>query len=478
MLKLIASSRARHILKTIRQFHLLEKLLVPYAPKAKWLNLFNFSRKHKQLNRGEALAQCLEQLGPIFIKFGQSLSTRPDIFPADIVEALSRLRDNVAPFPAEQAIAVIEKSMGKPLNKIFKTFDSTPIASASVAQVHGAELPDGKQVVVKIIRPGIEGVIKQDIALLREFAKRVDKKFKKAKRLRLPELIDEFEYTITRELDLRTEASNASLLKRNFEDSNIMHVPTMHWDYCHRNMLVSERIHGVPIDNFETLKKHNVNMKKLASDGVTIFFTQVFRDRFFHADMHAGNIFVNIDDPENPVYCAVDFGIMGTISEDDQYYLAKNLLAFFKGDYETMARLHVQSGWVPEDTNVEHLTAAIRTVCEPIFQKPLEEISFGNLLLQLFDIAGQFEMRVQTQLMLLQKTLLHIEGLGRQIDGNIDLWQTALPVLEEWARNRYSICRLSKKFFKHFPENLQMLVENPELFIEAVKPLKRAWEKA
>jgi len=478
MLKLIFSAHARHIFKTIRQFHILEKLLVPYAPKAKWLSLFNFSRKHKQLKRGEALAQCLEQLGPVFIKFGQSLSTRPDIFPADIVVALSRLRDNVKPFPAKEAIAIIEKSMGKPLNKLFKTFDTIPLASASVAQVHCAELPDGEDVVVKIIRPGIDKLIQKDIALLRQFANKVDKRFKKAKRLRLPELIDEFEFTINHELDLRYEASNASLLKRNFKDSDIMHVPTMYWDYCHRNMLVSERIHGVPIDDFDTLNKHHVNMKKLAEDGVKIFFTQVFRDRFFHADMHAGNIFVNIDNPEKPVYCAVDFGIMGTISEDDQYYLAKNLLAFFKGDYETMARLHIQAGWVPEDTNLEHLTSAIRTVCEPIYQKPLEDISFGKLLLQLFEVAGQFEMRMQTQLMLLQKTLLNVEGLGRQIDGNIDLWKTALPILEDWAKSRYSFCRLTKKAIKHFPESMQILLENPELLIETLKPLKRAWDKA
>jgi ubiquinone biosynthesis protein len=477
MLRLIFSSRARHIFKTVRQFHLAKKLLTPYVPKTKWLGLFNFSTKYKKLERGEALAQCLEQLGPIFIKFGQSLSTRPDIFPADIVEALSRLRDNVSPFPTETAIAVIEQSMGKPLKKIFKSFDSTPLASASVAQVHCAELPGGEEVVVKIIRPGIHELIKKDITLLRDFAQRIDKKFKKAKRLRLPELVDEFEYTLSRELDLRYEASNASLLKRNFKDSDIMYVPTMHWDYCHKNILVSERIHGVPIDDFETLKKHDVDMKKLAEDGVTIFFTQVFRDRFFHADMHPGNIFVNIDDPKKPVYCAVDFGIMGTISEDDQYYLAKNLLAFFKADYETMARLHIQAGWVPANTHLEHLTSAIRVVCEPIFQKPLEDISFGTLLLQLFEVAGQFEMRMQTQLMLLQKTLLHVEGLGRQIDGRIDLWETALPVLEEWARNRYSLCRLTKKAAKHFPENLQMLVENPELLIELVKPLKRAWHK-
>jgi ubiquinone biosynthesis protein len=477
MLKIIFSSRARQIFKITRQYHLSQKLLAPYVSWAKWFNLFNFSRKHKHLERGQALALSLEQLGPIFIKFGQSLSTRPDLFPADIVKALSRLRDQVSPFPTSEAIKSIEQSMGKPISLIFASFEEKPLASASVAQVHGATLLTGENVIVKIIRPGIDLVIKKDIALLRELTARIDKKFKNAKRLRLPELVNEFEHTLSLELNCRSEAANACLLKRNFKDSTIMYVPTMYWDYCHKNMLVSERIYGVTIDDFETLKKRNVNMKKLAQDGVKIFFTQVFRDRFFHADMHAGNIFVNVDDPENPVYCAVDFGIMGSITEDDQYYLAKNLLAFFRGDYETMARLHIQSGWVPNDTNLSHLTCAIRVVCEPIFQKPLKDISFGKLLLQLFEIAGKFEMRMQTQLMLLQKTLLQIEGLGRQIDDTIDLWETALPVLKEWARNRYSIYRLTKKAIKGFPENFQMLVENPELLIEIIKPLKRAWNR-
>ena len=475
MLKIIFSSRARQIFKIIRRYHLSQKLLTPYSSKAKWLNLFNFSTKHKHLERGPALALALEQLGPLFIKFGQSLSTRPDIFPADIVQSLSRLRDQVLPFSTSEAIKSVEQSMGKSIGDVFKTFDTKPLASASVAQVHCATLLTGEEIIVKIIRPGIDLIIKNDIALLRDLAKRIDKKFKNAKRLRLPELVNEFEHTLSLELDLRSEAANACLLKRNFKDSTIMYVPKMYWDYCHKNMLVSERIHGVAIDDFEMLKKKNVNMKKLAQDGVKIFFTQVFRDRFFHADMHAGNIFVNTNDPENPVYCAVDFGIMGSISEDDQYYLAKNLLAFFKGDYETMARLHIQSGWVPAQTNLSHLTCAIRVVCEPIFQKPLKDISFGKLLLQLFEIAGQFEMRMQTQLMLLQKTLLQIEGLGRQIDDTIDLWETALPVLKEWAKERYSICRLTKKALKGFPESFQMLVENPELLIEVIKPLKRAW---
>ena len=478
MIELIKSKRARSIFKKIRQYHLLPHFLSEHTKLAALANSFNFSRKHKALNRGEALAQCLEELGPIFIKFGQSLSTRPDIFPADIVMALSRLRDQVKPFSSEEAIGIIEKTMGKPINKVFQKFDATPLASASVAQVHCATLFNGDEVVVKLIRPGIDKLIKQDIHLLKKLAKRIDKKFKKAKRLRLPKLVDEFEYTITRELDLRHEASNASLLKRNFKDSTIMYVPKMYWDYCHKPMLVSEKINGIAIDDFDALKKHNVNMQKLAQDGVKIFFTQVFRDRFFHADMHAGNIFVNIDDPQNPVYCAVDFGIMGTLSEDDQYYLAKNLLAFFKGDYEEMARLHIQSGWVPEDTRLEHLESAIRTVCEPIYQKPLKDISFGKLLMQLFEVASQFNMRMQPQLMLLQKTLLHIEGLGRQIDGNIDLWKTALPVLEDWAKERYSLLRLGKKVIKSIPENSQMLIENPELFIELIKPLKRVWEKS
>ncbi len=459
------------------QYHLSQKLLLPHVSWVRWINWFNFSRKYKQLDRGEALAQCLEQLGPIFIKLGQSISTRPDIFPADMVQSLSRLRNNVLPFSTQEAIAVIEKATKKSLQALFSSFDAAPLASASVAQVYGAQLHSGEEVVVKVIRPGIDELIKQDIALLRLLAKRIDKKFKNLKRLRLPEFIDEFERTLTLELDLRYEASNACLLKRNFKDSAMMYVPTMYWDYCYKNVLVSERIRGVPIDDIETLRKHHVNMKKLAQDGVKIFFTQVFRDRFFHADMHPGNVFVNIDDPENPVYCAVDFGIMGSISEEDQYYLAKNLLAFFKGDYETMARLHIQSEWVPKDTHISDLTCAIRVVCEPLFQKPLKDISFANIVMQLFEVAARFEMRTQTQLMLLQKTLFQIEGLGRQIDGDIDLWESALPVLQEWARDRYSLSRLTKKIFQHFPENLQTWVESPELLIKMMRRFKHIWDQ-
>jgi ubiquinone biosynthesis protein len=286
-------------------------------------------------------------------------------------------------------------------------------------------------------------------------------------------MVREFENTINKELDLRYEASNASLLKRNFKDCTFMRVPAVYWDYSDRDVMVSERIMGIPIDDIATLRDKGVDLNKLSRHGVEIFFTQVFRDRFFHADMHPGNVFVDISDPKNPIYCAVDFGIMGTLSEEDQYYLAKNLLAFFKGDYATMARMHIQSGWVPKDTREDQLEAAIRTVCEPIFQKPLEDISFAKLLLQLFEVSAQFHMVGQPQLMLLQKTLLHVEGLGRQLDASIDLWDTAMPVLEKWARERYSLCRLGKKALKQFPEKLQMLLENPELLIDTLKEFRR-----
>lgn len=392
--------------------------------------------------RGERIRLSLEALGPIFIKFGQILSTRRDLLPDDISDELSRLQDDVPPFPAEDAIAIIESSLGGSLDKkvdtLFARFDREPLASASVAQVHTARLHTGEEVVVKVIRPGIDRVIRKDIGLMYFFARLLIALSKDARRLRPVEVVADYERTIFDELDLLREAANCSQLRRNFLASPLLYVPQVHWDYCRTKVMVMERIYGVPVSDIATLKAKNVDMKKLAERGVEIFFTQVFRDRFFHADMHPGNIFIDASNPLEPRYIGIDFGIVGTLEPEDQHYLASNLLAFFRRDYRKVAQLHVDSGWVPRDTPVGELEAAIRTVCEPIFEKPLKDISFGQLLVRLFQVARRFNMEVQPQLVLLEKTLLNVEGLGRQLYPDLDLWSTAQPFLEKWMKNQVS----------------------------------------
>jgi ubiquinone biosynthesis protein len=448
-------------------------LFAEHSAYVRLLKIFNpWSWKKNKYSRGEALCKSFEDLGPIFVKFGQVLSTRRDLFPEDIVNALSKLQDNVAPFDEKKAIALLEKAYKSPINKTFKRFTAKPLASASVAQVHAATLYDGSDVVVKIIRPGIDKTIAKDIALLYSAAKMAERFWKHGKRLHPVDLVKEFEQTIYDELDLLREAANASLLRRNFLDSNIMYVPSIHWDYCKNNIMVMERIYGTPISDLALLREKKVNMKKLAEYGVEIFFTQVFRDSFFHADMHPGNLFVNIEDPNNPTYCGVDFGIMGTLAPEDQYYLAENVMAFFDRDYRRVAQLHVESGWVPKTTRIDQFESAIRTVCEPIFQKPLNEISFGQLLLRLFQTAERFHMEIQPQLMLLQKTLLNIEGLGRDLYPELDLWATAKPILESWMRERYSIKRLGKKFIREFPRHIQMVLDTPDLVFDLLSKLR------
>lgn len=378
--------------------------------------------------RGERLRLALEALGPIFVKFGQVLSTRRDLLPIDLADELAKLQDQVPPFPAEQAIAQIETSLRRPLNALYARFDPQPVASASIAQVHYAELHTGQRVAVKVLRPGILAVIESDLALLHVMATWVERLFADGKRLRPREVVAEFDKYLHDELDLMYEAGNASELRRNFIDSDMLIVPEVYYDFSAREVLTLEWMEGIPVGRIDALLAAGMDLKKLSRFGVEVFFTQVFRDGFFHADMHPGNILVA---PDNR-YIALDFGIVGTLSDSDKQYLAINFLAFFNRDYLRVANAHIESGWVPEKTNPQALAAAFRTVCEPFFNKPLSEISFGLVLMRLFEVSRRFDVQIQPQLVLLQKTLLNIEGLGRQLDPELDLWQTAKPFLERW----------------------------------------------
>jgi len=421
--------------------------------------------------RGQRIREALEELGPIFIKFGQMLSTRKDLLPEDVAEELTALQDKVPPFEGAKAQKLIEKAYGISVDECFDEFDVNPLASASIAQVHTAKLKNGKEIVVKVLRPKIMPVIKRDIALLYIIAKLAERYSSDARRLRAIEIVEEYEKTILDELDLMREAANASQLRRNFETSTQLYIPEIYWDYTRRNVMAMERIYGEPMANIEKMKAAGVNMKRLSEMGVEIFFTQVFTHNFFHADMHPGNVFVDISNLENPEYIAVDFGIVGTLSPEDQRYLAENFLAFFKRDYNRVAQLHVDSGWVPAGTRVDEFESAIRSVCEPIFEKPLKDISFGQLLLRLFQTARRFNMEVQPQLVLLQKTLLNIEGLGRQIYPELDLWQTAKPFLEKWMNEQVGTKALLKGFKKNLPYIAEKLPDMPELVFSAIKKI-------
>ena len=381
---------------------------------------------------GERIRLALVELGPIFVKFGQAVSTRRDLLPRDVADELAKLQDRVPPFPAEEAVAILSATYGKPVDEVFARFDFEPLAAASIAQVHTAALEDGTEVIVKLLRPGVRDQIEQDLDVLYAIAGLADKYWENSKRLRPLELVAEYEKTVIDELDLMREGANAAQLRRNFQDSDMLYVPEIYWDFCRPEILVQERVYGIPISDMEALRAAGTNIQTLAENGVEIFFTQVFRHNFFHADMHPGNIFVIVDDPERPKYAAVDFGIVGTLSPSDQQYLAGNFLAFFERDYYKIAKLHLDSGWVPPDTRIDELETAVRTVCEPIFNKPLAEISFAQILIRLFRIAQRFNMEIQPQLLLLHKTLLNIEGLGREMYPELDLWKTAQPVLRQW----------------------------------------------
>ncbi len=423
--------------------------------------------------RGARIRGALEDLGPIFVKFGQALSTRRDLLPDDIAEELAKLQDRVPPFPGAEARRIVEDAWGCPIEERLDGFDEQPLASASIAQVHTARLRDGREVIVKVVRPGIERVIRHDIALLYTIAELAQRYLPDGRRLRPVEVVAEFEKTIFDELDLMREAANANQLRNNFRGSPILYIPEVHWDYCARRVLVMERIHGIPVGEVETLRAAGTDMRLLAERGVEIFFTQVFRHNFFHADMHPGNIFVDLADPADPRWLAVDFGIVGSLSPEDQRYLAENFHAFFNRDYLRVAELHVESGWVPKDTRIDEFESAIRTVCEPIFQRPLKEISFGQLLLRLFQTARRFNMEVQPQLVLLQKTLLNIEGLGRQLYPDLDLWQTAKPFLEDWMHEHLGWKGLVNSARHHLPLFMEKLPEMPGLMHEVLRKAAR-----
>ncbi|MEN9897049.1 MAG: hypothetical protein RLZZ66_698 [Pseudomonadota bacterium] len=424
--------------------------------------------------RGVRIRRALEDLGPIYVKFGQALSTRKDLLPDDIADELVKLQDKVPPFASADAVKIIEKALGTSVQNAFATFDIEPLASASVAQVHTATLHSGEKVIVKVVRPDIAPRIASDIALLYELATIAERFWADAKRLRAKEVVAEFERTTLDELDLMREAANAAKLRRNFENSDSLYIPEIYWEFTRKNMLVMERVYGIPVGEIAQLNASGANFKVLAERGVEIFFTQVFRDNFFHADMHPGNIFVELPDK----YIAVDFGIVGTLSSSDQRYLAENFLAFFNRDYRRVAEMHVESGWVPAGTRIEEFEAAIRSVCEPIFEKPLKDISFGQLLLRLFQTARRFDMHVQPQLVLLQKTLLNIEGLGRQLYPELDLWQTAKPFLEDWFQERLSPKAKISKLIKQIPEFADQFPEIPSLLYKALDNAAHAQQRA
>lgn len=445
---------ASHLFRPLRWF----RILAPWS----WF-------RSTSANRGVNIRLSLEELGPIFVKLGQILSTRRDLLADDIAEELAKLQDQVPAFDSNLAKSIIEKAYGQSISEVFADFKMTPLASASVAQVHSATLHSGEDVIVKVLRPDIAPVIKRDIRLMYSIARKVERYWSQGKRLHPIAVVREFEKTILDELDFMREAANASQLRSNFEQSDILYVPEVYWDYSRSNVLVMERIYGIPVNDLTQLNKHNIDLKRLSEHGVEIFFTQVFRDSFFHADMHPGNIFVS----EQGQYMAVDFGIMGTLSSEDQRYLAENFLAFFKRDYRRVAELHVHSGWVGKDTRIDEFEAAIRTVCEPIFDKPLKEISFGQLLIRLFFVAQRFNMEVQPQLVLLQKTLLNIEGLGRQLYPDLDLWKTAKPFLEKWVAAQFGPKALLRHLRTNAPLWVEQLPKMPSLIFEALEKINK-----
>ncbi|MBG61916.1 MAG: ubiquinone biosynthesis regulatory protein kinase UbiB [Woeseiaceae bacterium] len=458
ILRLITIQR---ILVGYRLDELLDK--VPVLKSFKYFFILLPRKISKDSSLGERIRKALEELGPIFVKFGQVVSTRRDLLPEEIANELAKLQDQVTPFSKSQALEILDTAYDKSIDQIFKKIDDEPLAAASIAQVHSAKLSDGKDVIIKILRPNIQTQIVKDISALYIIARSLENFWSESEQVKPTEIVKEYEKTIINELDLKREAANAARLKKNFSKSEMLYVPEIYWDYCRTNILVQERIYGTPIRDIDTLKKQKTNIKALAENGVEIFFTQVFRHNFFHADMHPGNIFVQIEDPDFPKYAAVDFGIIGTLTKDDQYYLAENFLAFFEGDYNKIAQLHIDSGWVPSETRVDEFEIAIRTVCEPIFNKPLSDISFANVLISLFNTARQFNMEVQPQLILLQKTLFNIEGLGRQLYPELDLWKTAYPVLKVWMNEQIGFKSVASDFKKNLPLFRQTARDFPKI---------------
>lgn len=423
--------------------------------------------------RAYRIRAVLEELGPIFVKFGQILSTRRDLLPDDIAEELAKLQDNVPPFPGAEARAIVERAFGRPVGELFSAFDEQPLASASIAQVHAARLGAAEDVIVKVVRPGIRRVIERDISLMRILARAAERYWAHGRRLKPTRVVAEIEKTILDELDMMREAANASQLRRNFAGSPQLYVPEVHWPLTRQNVLVTERVRGIPISALEDLRDAGVDLRQLAETGVELFFTQVFRDRFFHADLHPGNLFVQPGAPGAPaVFILVDFGIMGSLSEFDQRYLAENFGAFLDRDYRRVAELHVESGWVPRDTRVDDFEFAIRTVCEPIFDRPVKDISVGQLLMRLFQTAQRFQMEILPQLLLLQKTIVNVEGIGRQLDPELDLWRTARPSLERWMRDRIGARRVLRTTRQNLPRWLERLPELPGMTLDLLDQIK------
>ncbi|ASJ70154.1 ubiquinone biosynthesis regulatory protein kinase UbiB [Granulosicoccus antarcticus] len=435
------------------------------------------SAETRALPRGVRIRMALEELGPVFVKLGQVLSTRRDLLPDDIGDELTILQDKVKSFPSPIARAQIESALEATIAEVFKDFEDIPIASASVAQVHGAVLHDGSEVVVKVLRPGIKEVIRRDVSLMYLLADMAALVLEDGKRLRPREVVAEYDRTIHDELDLVAEATNAVVLRNNFKDSKTLYIPEIYWEYTRSSVMVQERISGIPIRDVKAMAEIGMDMKKLAEHGVEIFYTQVFDHNFFHADMHPGNIFVSREHPEHPQYIAVDFGIVGSLTDEDQRYIGENLLAFFQRDYRRVAQLHIDSGWVPRDTRVSELEAGVRAVCEPIFEKPLSEISFGHVLLQLFHVARRFEMEVQPQLVLLQKTLLNIEGLGRQLYPDLDLWATGKPFLKRWVLKRNNPQTILKRFVDQAPAILKVMPELPMMMHDFIDMQNKTMHK-
>ncbi len=464
-------SRIVVIVFTVLRYGLDELVLSGFGGRRlRWLARVSARVRGLNAPRGQRMRLALERLGPIFVKFGQVLSTRRDLLPPDIADELARLQDRVPPFPAARARALVEQAFGRPLDAVFARFDAEPVASASIAQVHFAALKDGREVAVKVLRPGMLDVIEDDLALMRTLARAVERVSADGRRLRPREVVAEFDMYLHDELDLVREAANAAQLRRNMAGLELLMIPEMVWELCTSSVIVMERMHGVPISQMARLREAGVDIKKLARDGVTIFFTQVFRDGFFHADMHPGNIQVSLDPATFGRYIGLDFGIVGTLTEFDKEYLAQNFVAFFRRDYKRVAELHVESGWVPATTRVDALEGAIRAVCEPHFDRPLKDISLGIVLLRLFQASRRFNVEIQPQLVLLQKTLLNVEGLGRQLDPELDLWHTAKPFLENWMNEQIGWRGLVQRLKDEAPRYVQLLPELPRLVHQALQP--------
>jgi ubiquinone biosynthesis protein len=419
--------------------------------------------------RGERLRLALNEMGPIYVKFGQIISTRRDLVAPDIADELALLQDQVPPFPGDEAQAIVEQALKKPVSELFSTFDLEPLASASIAQVHGATLPDGREVVVKVVRPGIRRLIRRDIDLLMAIARLAEKYWEGGARVRPPEFVREFETFVFDELDMNREAANASALRKNFEGSSELYIPEIYWPYCKEHVLVMERVSGVPISDIKGLRKAGVNLERLAKMGIRVFYTQVFRDNLFHADMHPGNILVDVSDPENASYIALDFGIVASLTPRDLYYISENFQALFNRDYFRVAHLHVEAGWIPHDTRLDELEASVRAVGEPVFSRPLNEISFGELMLKLFQVAYRFKLDIQPQLIMLQKTLLNIEGLGRELYPDLDVMATSKPELERILREKHGFDHAAKDLRERLPGWLSQAPDMPGLLYDYLK---------